>query len=140
MRAPVSHCEAVCANPGAELVSMPHREDETRCRPVCGQQRQGREGGPFKSVPRNQSIIFLPGLRGRAEVRFYSRIKRWLHRISHQPAVRTETAKNSLFQKFQYVFAKVRWLRFWAFEPKMAPCCREMPVVGPFQAAQKWLL
>ena len=75
------------------MESVPHREDETRCRPVCGQTDEAVVYPPLKPILSQQPVTFLPGFWGRAEVRFYSRIKRWLHRVSHQPAVRTETAE-----------------------------------------------
>ena len=80
VKPPVSHCKAVCARP----------------RGRGGIRAPPKISPPFMPVPSHQPVTFLPDFSDSAEVRFWCRIKRWLHRISHQPAVRTETAEKRI--------------------------------------------
>ena len=112
VRAAVSCCKAVCTHPKAEVVSVPHRGDEARCWPAFGQAWRG-DGLSLRQRPfcapetsdrldRKGSAECLTG--AVQKVRFYSRIKRWLHRVSHQPATRTETAEKRTISEISVRF------------------------------------
>ena len=82
---------------------------------------RGETGGPYTrqdSLPRGVEPVtpnadpfttwapttFLLGAQGKAEVRFYSRIKRWLHRFAHRPAMRAGRAVIGLIQRIRALF------------------------------------
>ena len=88
VKTPVPRCERLCSPPRAKVTPVYLKPLKHSVRPVWATVAE-REAGAAEGNP---------------DVRFLCRIKRWLHRFAHRPAMRAGRAIQGPFQQITALF------------------------------------